>query len=200
MRLILRAAPVALALAAALTGVASAQSTFKIAYVNTQVLLQNAPGRVEAEAAFNKDAQGYQEQLKRMSDSLNSLITAYNKAEPTLTQAQKDTRTNSIRALEQEFQGKQQELQQQASERQNQLMAPIMEEVKKVLEDIRKEDGYAMIIANDPGQSVIVASDKNLDITDRVVARLKTVAAPKATPATVAPKPSGVTRPKVPNE
>ncbi len=200
MRLILRAAPVALALAAALTGVASAQSSFKIAYVNTQVLLQNAPGRVEAEAAFNKDAQGYQEQLKKMSDSLNSLITAYNKAEPTLTQAQKDTRTNSIRALEQEFQGKQQELQQQASERQNQLMAPIMEEVKKVLEDIRKEDGYAMIIANDPGQSVIVASDKNLDITDRVVARLKTVAAPKATPAATTPKPSGVTRPKVPNE
>ncbi len=200
MRLILRAAPVALALAVALTGVASAQSTFKIAYVNTQALLQNAPGRPEAEAAFNKDAQGYQEQLKKMSDSLNAMIASYNKAEPTLTQPQKDTRTNSIRALEQEFQGKQQELQQQASERQNQLMAPIMEEVRKVLEDIRREDGYAMIIANDPGQSVIVASDKNLDITDRVVARLKTMAAPKAAPAAVTPKPSGVTRPKVPNE
>ncbi len=74
------------------------------------------------------------------------------------------------------------------------MYAPVTEAVKKVLEDIRIEDGYAMIFANDPGQSAIVSADKNLDITDRVVARLRTVAAttknqPK-TPAT----PAGVTR------
>jgi len=81
--------------------------------------------------------------------------------------------------------------------------------VRKVLEDIRAEDGYALILSSEPGSSPILAADKNLDITERVVARLRTVAAakPAVTPAATAPKPvvgapasapSGVTRPKPP--
>jgi len=86
-------------------------------------------------------------------------------------------------------------------------MAPIMESVRKVLEDIRVEDGYAMILSSEPGSSPILAADKNLDITERVVARLRTLAAAKGPagqprPAAGAPAnaPSGVTRPKPPGE
>ena len=73
-------------------------------------------------------------------------------------------------------------------------MAPIMEQVKKVLDDIRIEDGYAMIINGDP--NLILAYDKNLDITDRVVARLKTIAARPVAPKPGVPAsaPAGVTR------
>ena len=81
-------------------------------------------------------------------------------------------------------------------------MAPITDLVKKVLDDIRVEDGYAMILDNAPGASVIVSADKNLDITDRVVSRLKATPAGKlkaqeTAPATkgAPPAPAGVTRP-----
>lgn len=84
-------------------------------------------------------------------------------------------------------------------------MAPIMESVRKVLEDIRVEDGYAMIFSSEPGQSPILVADKNLDITERVVARLRTLSNRAATPGTTprpggAPTstPSGVTRPRPP--
>jgi outer membrane protein len=91
------------------------------------------------------------------------------------------------------LQTKNQQLQQQAQQRQNELMAPIMEQVKKVLDDIRLEDGYAMIITGDP--NLILSYDKNLDITDRVVARLKTVAStPTKTPGAPVSAPAGVTR------
>jgi outer membrane protein len=202
MRLNLRAALAALALAAGTSGVAAAQQApLKIAYVNTQALLDVAPGRAAAESTFEKEANGYRVQLKTLSDSLNAVIANYNKAEPSLTPAQKDTRTRSIRDLEQAFQDKQNQLQQQAQQRQNELMAPIMEQVKKVLDDIRAEDGYALILANDPGQSVIVSADKNLDITDRVVARLRTLSAPQpGAKSGAVPSPSGVTRPKKPQE
>lgn len=201
MRLILRAAPVALALAAVLTGTAKAQqASFKIAYVNTAALLEAAPGRAQAESTFAKETDGYRAQLKSMGDSLNAVIASYQKAEPTLSATQKSSRQKSIQQMEQQFQDRQNELQQRASQRQNELMQPIMEQVKKVLDDIRTEDGYAMIIANDPGQSVIVSADKNLDITDRVVARLRTLSAPKPAANGAAPAPSGVTRPKPPSE
>lgn len=196
MRLLSRAAPLALACLAAMAGLASAQQgSIKIAYVNTQALLDAAPGRAAAEAIFQREAESYRAELKTMGDSINALIASYQKAEPLLSTAQKDTRSKQIRMLEEQFQGKQQALTTKAQTRQNELMTPIMEQVKKVLDDIRTEEGYALILAQDP--SLILSSDKNLDITDKVVARLKTAAATKPLAGAPVAAPSGVTtRPK----
>src|SRR4051812_1112378 len=183
MRSIARVAPLALALMLVGAKVGHSQTALKIAYVNTAALLQNAPGRETAEATLQRESQGYQAQLQKMNDSLNGMITRFTKAEPTLSATAKETQTKAIQALETDLQAKQLQLQQQFAARQNELMAPIREQVMKVLDDIRGEDGYAMIVANDPQQSVILSADKNLDITDRVVARLRTLAAAK-TPAT----------------
>ena len=127
-----------------------------------------------------------------MSDSLNAMFTSYQKQEPTLTATQKETRQKGLRDLQHQLQEKQQQLTQQAQQRQAELMAPIMEQVKKVLDDIRTEDGYAMIMTGDP--QLILSYDKNLDITDRVVARLKTIAAMPTKVGAPVSAPAGVTR------
>jgi outer membrane protein len=172
---------------------AQQSAQFKIAFVNTGVLLDNAPGRSQAESTYARETRGYSDQLKKMSDSLNTMFAAYQKQEPTLTAAQKETRQAALRNLQQALQEKQQQLSQQAQQKQNELMAPIMEQVKKVLDDIRQEDGYAMIITGDP--NLILSYDKNLDITDRVVARLRTVAStPAVKPGAPVSAPAGVTR------
>jgi outer membrane protein len=199
MRSFVRVAPLALALMAAGVGVAHAQTGTKIAYVNTAALLENAPGRADAEAALQKESQGFQGQLQKMQDSLNKLIGDYTKSEPTLSSTAKDTRQKAIQAYETELQAKQLQLQQQFAQRQNEVMAPIREQVMKVLDDIRSEDGYALIVANDPQASVILSADKNLDITDRVVARLRTLSASKTPASPTKPgapvsAPAGVTR------
>lgn len=170
----------------------SAQSQFKMAFVNTAVLLDNAPGRVLAESTYARETRGYGDQLKKMSDSLNTMFSAYQKAEPTLSATQKETRQKTMRDLQSQLQEKQQQLAQQAQQRQNELMAPIMEQVKKVLDDIRMEDGYSMIITGDP--NLILSYDKNLDITDRVVARLRTLSSAPAKPGAPVSAPAGVTR------
>jgi len=64
--------------------------------------------------------------------SLNTMFAAYQKAEPTLSAAVKETRQKSMRDLQTQLQEKQQQqLAQQAQARQNELMAPIMEQVKR---------------------------------------------------------------------
>lgn len=170
----------------------AASSQFKIAFVNTGVLLDNAPGRTQAESTYARETRGYSDQLKKMNDSLNTMFAAYQKQEPTLTAAQKETKQAALRNLQQALQEKQQQLSQQAQAKQNELMAPIMEQVKKVLDDIRVEDGYSMIISGDP--NLILSYDKNLDITDRVVARLRTVASSPVKPGAPVSAPAGVTR------
>jgi len=80
-----------------------------------------------------------------------------------------------------------------------------MEEARKVLDDIRQEDGYAFILDAGSEAGVIVAADRNLDITEKVIARLKPVTASASSsaksdsakaPAGPRPAPAGVTRPK----
>src|SRR5688500_14385291 len=205
MRSIVRATPFVALLLAVASPLAAQQTAAgaKIAYVNPQALFANAPGRVQAESAFVKETETFRAELNRLSDALNAMVTLYQKDEPRLTAADKERRQRAIGLKEDSVRSRQQQLEQQASQRQSELMAPIMEAVRKVLEDIRSEDGYAVIFSSEPGSSPILAADKNLDITDRVVARLKTMAAIKPAPATQRPAgatnaPSGVTRPRPP--
>lgn len=205
MRLLPRTGLVPLALAfLSAAAVAQQPSCTRIAYVNPQALFAAAPGRADAQATYAKEADGYRAELTKLSDALTAMVADYQKNEAKLLPADKDKRQAAIQAKEDSLRSRQTELEQQAQERQNQLMAPIMESVRKVLEDIRAEDCYAMILSSEPGSSPILAADKNLDITERVVARLKTVAATatKAAPPTKAgvpaAAPSGVTRPKPP--
>ena len=207
MRWMFRSVVLVAAMLAVAGDTAAAQAALRVAYVNPQALFDNAPGRAEAEAAFKKETEGYRTELTRRSDALTQLVSAYQKEEAKLAPADKDRRQRAIAAKEDSLRGRQQQLEQQAAQRQSELMAPIMETVRKVLEDIRAEDGYAIIFSSEPGSSPILAADKNLDITERVVARLKTVSATRAaTPATTpqrpagapAAAPSGVTRPKPP--
>jgi outer membrane protein len=200
-----RATAIALVMTATAGAVAAAQgaapATVKIGYVNTAALMEAAPGKDSATAMLTREGEGFSKQLQAMQDSLNKMLQAYQKAEPTLTAAQKKTRQDAMQQLDTEMQGKNLQFQQAFNQRQQEVMAPIQDVVRKVLEDIRIEDGYAMILDKTPGQAgAILVADKNLDITDRVVSRLRATAKPSL-PAASAPKagapagPAGVTRP-----
>ena len=200
MRSIVRATAFALVLpVTAVVAQAPQPGQGKIVFVNTQALMEAAPGRAAAESLLSKEGQGYQVQPQKLQDSLNTMLSNYQKAEPTLSAAAKDTRQKALQALETELQTKNQQFQQQFDARKNEVMAPITDLVKKVLDDIREEGGYAMILMNDPGQSIIVSADKNLDVTDRAVSRLRASKAPAAAATKPTPNsPAGVTRPKPP--
>ena len=195
MRALLRAAPVALALLAALSIPAHAQG-IKVAYVQTSVLLDQAPGRAEAEAQFDKETGTYRDQIKRMSDSLNAMIADFQKRSASLTAAARETQGKGIQAKEAEYQRRTQELEQKAQGRQSELVQPILDKIKGAIEEVRVEGGYAMIFNADQG-SPIVAVDKSLNVTDKVLSKLKgsTAAAPAARPSATTPAPAGVTRP-----
>jgi|SRR5215207_3483829 len=195
MRDLLRAAPLALALLTVVSLPAQAQGV-KVAYVQTSVLLEQAPGRAEAEAQFEKETGTYRDQIKRMSDSLNTMVSSFEQRQASLAAAAREAQAKNITSKQQEYQRRTQELEQKAQGRQNELVQPILDKIKAAIEEVRVEGGYAMIFNADQG-SPIVAVDKSLNVTDRVLTRLKgTTAAAPATPrpSSAAPAPSGVTR------
>src|SRR5918911_2457184 len=90
-----------LTLTATSTRSASAQSSpsqqFKIAFVNAAVLLDNAPGKTQAESTYARETRVYGDQLKKMSDSLNAMFSSYQKQEATLSATQKEAKQKAMR-------------------------------------------------------------------------------------------------------
>ena len=202
MRVFLRASAIALATSLIVAGPAAVQAQQgtaapKIAYINSALLLQQAPGRAEAEAQFEREVGAYRQQIQRMDDSLKTLVAAFDRDAPKMDSVAREARRRSIGQTETQYQLRARGLDSTMQTRQAQLVKPIMERVQSVIEAIRSEDGYAMIFDVGAQVSVVVSADKKLDLTDRVLARLKTQGIPPAAPASGAiPQPAGVTRPK----
>ena len=198
MRVFRRAIPFALVFLTLLSVGASAQGQ-KIGFIRSSVLLEQAPGRDAAEAQFNKDAAVYEAEMKRMSDSLDAMVAAFQKSQASMTASARDAKQKELQAKNAEYQRRTADLRQKAQQRQGELVQPILDKVKGAIEDVRVEGGYSYILNADEGSS-IVAMDKNLDLTERVLAKLRASGGTAARPATPAPAgaPSGVTRPQNP--
>ncbi|HEU4747978.1 MAG TPA: OmpH family outer membrane protein [Gemmatimonadaceae bacterium] len=200
MRVLFRASPLALALTLVLVANAAAQTqpaaATKIGYINSALLLQQAPGRAEAEAQFDREVVVYRQQLQRMDDSLRTMMASFDRDAPRLDTTTRNTRAQAIRTRELEYQTRARGLDSTMQARQAQLVKPIMERVQGVIEAIRTEDGYAMILDVGAQASVVVAADKRLDLTERVLARLKAQGPAPASPVGAVPQPAGVTRPR----
>lgn len=196
MRGLVRAASLALIVGAASAGSLSAQAAPKFGFINSAAILQEAPGRLEAENRFKSEVTAYQAQLQRMSDSLQTMAADFDKTSSKLDSVTRVSRAKVIQDKEAAYQTRARSLDSTMQSRQAELIRPIMENLQKVIEQVRAEDGYAMIFDVASQTSVIVAADKNLDITQKVLARVKAAGAPKPTTGSLSPQPAGVTNPK----
>jgi outer membrane protein len=210
MRSPIRLAVAALALCAALPVAAHAQQAPKIAYVDVATLMDQAPGRTEAQSQFEKEAQAIRAELQRMSDSLDTMVQTYQKSQATLTAAQKTAREKDLQDRQAGYQQRAQALQQRGQQREQELVGGFEKLVRDAIDDVRTTEGYAMIFASG-ANSAMLSGDKSLDITDKVLARMRTIAASRPVagagtapagqkPAGAVPAPAGAARPKVPGQ
>jgi outer membrane protein len=184
----------------------------KFAYVKSKEILSRAPGRAAAEQQYAKERDGFEKIVKQMSDSMEAMFAAFQKEESKLDSATKETRRKGLQDKQSEYRQRTQQLEDQAQQRQYELMQPIMNQVRDVLDQLRTEGNYAFIFDVEADGNPIVAVDRNLDLTERVIARLKPVAIPttptvapggkasgakpdSAKPAGPRPAPAGVTKP-----
>src|SRR5213079_3308331 len=75
--------------------------------------------------------------------------------------------------LQQRLEQRSSELQDKSQQRQRELIQPIQARVNAVIQGLRAEGNYALIFDADAPGSNIVAADPALDITSKVLERLK---------------------------
>ncbi len=183
MRMTFRAAAAALALAA-LPAAVQAQQAPKFAYVEVATVMDQIPGRQQAQQEFEREATGFRAEMQRMQDSLQLLVGNYQKSASTLTAAQRTSREGDLQRKQQEFAQRAQQIEQRVEQRQQELGGRFESLVREAINDVRTTGGYTMIFASGPN-SAMLAADKSLDVTDQVLSRMRTIAAGRGTaPAT----------------
>ncbi|MDE3217453.1 MAG: OmpH family outer membrane protein, partial [Gemmatimonadota bacterium] len=121
----------------AMPGQAQAAAAPKVVYVNTQALLDVAPGRAVAESTYNAESQAWGDKLNKMGEDIQAMIADYQKNQATLTDAAKSARQKAIQVKQQAYADSQQAFNQQAQQRQTELMGPVMQGVRDMLDKIR---------------------------------------------------------------
>jgi outer membrane protein len=165
-----------LALAVLLPAGAVEAQTLKIAYINSQEILLQAPGAEEAQAQFDQEMQSYQAEIQQLETELQNMETSLQQQQLTLSP---EARTNREQALQQKFQEYQQragQLQQVANERRAALIQPVMDKITAVIEEMREEGAYSLIL--DAAAGSIVSADPALDLTQEVITRRQANAGP----------------------
>jgi outer membrane protein len=205
-----------LLMAALLTLAASPLAAQRIGYVDSRKILQEMPGRTAVENRIRAGLEGLQGRQKVMVDSLNAMMAAFERDSAALPQADKVARFTTMQQFDARYRDTLQALEAEAQTEQQEAMQPLFDQIRIALEDVRAAEGYAMIFDIGNQANAVVAMDRNLDLSDKVLARIRATTGvnrptPAATPATRPPtsppaaaperpagpvtQPSGVRRP-----
>lgn len=150
---------------------ASAQAQGEIVFVESQRILQAAPGARDAQQTLEQEIGALREQVQEMEQTLDSLVTAYDQRQVMLSPEAKRQMEEEIRGRQREFQTRAMQLERQAQERQSELLRPIMARVQRVIDELRQERGYAIVL--DASEGGIISAAAERDITQEVLNRLQ---------------------------
>ena len=164
-----------LAVAILLTAGAAEAQTVKIGYINSAEIVQSAPGSAEAQAQFDTELEASQQEIQRLEAELQNLNQQLQQQQLTLSPEAKANREQQLQIKAQEYQQRAASLQEHANQRRAELVQPIMDQITEVIEELREEGNYAMIL--DAAAGSIISADPTLDLTQEVLRRLEAAAA-----------------------
>lgn len=164
-----RSCVLALALTAAAV-TATAQSA-KVGWVDTNVVLRELPMAQDAQKTLEAAIQGFQAEMQQLLSDLQTAEQEYRQQQMTMTPENRQAREEELLRSRNAVQQRSQELDGQAQQRRAEVFQPVMEAITAVIEEIRVEGNWAMIL--DVASQAILSADPSLDLTQEVLTRLQ---------------------------
>ena len=143
----------------------------KLAYVESNKMLDGYQGMKDARKSFESKARGWEQQNQSMLASFKAAVEAYQKQAPSLSVEQRAATEQKLQAQQQQVAQRQQQLQGQAQEEEGKLTQKVLESVNKKVEAYGKAHGYKLILIAAPS-GTIAYGEKDLDITAPVLTYL----------------------------
>src|SRR2546426_9770294 len=152
----------------------------KIAYINSREILQRTPGYTAAESTYTKEVEGFRSEVQKLQQQLDSAVQAFDQQSIALSPAARQTKQKDLQAMQQRMEQRTNELQDRARQREQELLQPILARVSSVIQGIRAEMNYALILDADAAGGGIAAAHPALHITGPGLARPSQAHSPAA--------------------
>lgn len=170
-RSVVRWALFALTLAVA-PGALAAQGG-KIAFINARAVLLATPGYASAESLYNRELTGFRAEMERLQSTLDSAAADFEQKSVMLSATAKTAKRKDLETQRTRLEQRANELRDKAAQREQELLAPLHGKVNDAIESVRAEGGYALIFDVSANDGLIVAVDKTLEVTEKVIDKIK---------------------------
>ncbi len=165
------AVPLALALAPA--ALAAQQTGSRIAVLNSRAVLLATPGYAQAESTYTRERDAARQELEKLQASLDSAAADFDQKSVMLSPSARTSRRKELEEQRNRLEQRAAELQNRLAQRERELIEPIHNRMSEVIEGVRSEGNYALILDVNANTGLIVAVDKSLDVTQKVIERIK---------------------------
>jgi len=145
----------------------------RIAFLSSRTILDSTPGYAAAESTFFREFQAMRDEVQKLQQQLDSSVQAFDQASIALSPAAKDTKRRELQQLQERMSQRSSELDSRARARNQELLGPFQARINLIIQGIRAEGNYAVIFDADAQGNGIVSADPALNLTSKVIARLR---------------------------
>lgn len=145
----------------------------KVGFINIAALLKGMPGYAQAESLWTKEADAASAEAAKLRAVFDTAVSQYQQSQAMMTPSNRTAKERQLQTQQDSLQAKLQVLSNKIQGRQNELLAPLQERLKAIIDGIRAEGNFAMILdLGSQASENIISFDKSLDITVKVAQRL----------------------------
>jgi len=151
----------------------AAGAGFKVGFVNSAALLKGMPGYAAAETTWTKEAEAANNEAQKLRASFDTAVAQYQQSQAMMTPSNRSAKERQLQAQQDTIQAKLQQLNQRVGAKERELLQPLQDRLRAIIDGIRAEGNYALILdISSEASANIVSYDKSLDLTVRVAQRL----------------------------
>lgn len=148
----------------------------KIGYVNSAKILQEYPEAVEAQKKLDAFGKKIQDSLETMSSQYQTKLQEYQQKQGLLNEQTKQAFQQELITMEQramDFRERKLGREGEYAKYQDKLLTPIYDKVKKVIEEVAKEEKVSFVFDKTDAVQILLYGDSKFDFTFKVIDKLK---------------------------
>lgn len=166
----MKAIPIVLVLLCSAAPRAFAQAPPKLGHIDRQQLLMLLPQRKEAEEKVRGQAEAIKQRIEAMHAEYETMLAKMGEEFPSMTEERKRTAQNEARQAAQRIQEAEQRAEADLEELQEELLAPLLEQVGSAIHEVAATHGFTYIF--DTSTGLVAFWDNGEDIMPLVKAKL----------------------------
>ena len=150
-----------------------AAQEIKLGYINAEKVLQASKGYKDAEAQFEKQREAWNQEIDNRSRELKAMEEDFKAQELMLSDEKKRLRLQELQTRQSELEQYYQQIfgpSGEAVRKQEELLAPIYEEVNVIIREMGEQEKFTMIF--DSSSLGIAYAAEGVDLTEKIIERL----------------------------